>query len=139
MPTDDTPGAREAGAVHFADRALETFMSDLLPIVRGGLEAMNGRVSETFDGVDAFADLSEAQQDQIITAVEQEDPNFFFFARVLVLSFFSADPRILSFLSRQRFVMRFVPGTHSTRMQLSVVWLTAGEPRQPGCGSNSPR
>lgn len=85
VPTDDTPGAREAGSVYFADRALGDFMSDLLPIVRGGLEAMNGRVAEAHPGVVAFADLTEAQQDEVIGAVEREDPGFFFFAKTLVL------------------------------------------------------
>jgi len=85
VPTDETPGAREAGSVYFADRALGDFMSELLPIVRGGLEAMNGRVASTFDDATAFADLTEAQQDQIIGAVEQDDPNFFFFAKTLVM------------------------------------------------------
>lgn len=85
VPTDDTPGAREAGSVYFADRALETFMADLLPIVRAGLESMNARVADTFPPAGAFADLSEERQDEIIGAVEQEDPAFFFFAKTLVL------------------------------------------------------
>jgi gluconate 2-dehydrogenase gamma chain len=85
VPTDETPGAREAGAVYFADNALGSFMSELLPIVRGGLEEMNGRVAASFDGVATLAELSEVQQDQIITSVEQEDPGFFFFAKTLVM------------------------------------------------------
>ncbi len=85
VPTDDTPGAREAGSVYFADHALGTVLSDLLPMVREGLGAMDERVRKTFPDADAFADLSEAQQDEIITAVEAEDPGFFFFARTLVM------------------------------------------------------
>jgi gluconate 2-dehydrogenase gamma chain len=85
VPTDDTPGAREAGVVHFADSALETFLSNLLPIIRPGLAAMNERVRNSFPGEEAFADLSEASQDAVIGEVEREDPNFFFFARLLVM------------------------------------------------------
>jgi len=92
VPTDDTPGAREAGAVHFADRALQTFLDELLPVVRDGLSNMNRRVADAFGGSGAFADLSEYQQDEIITGVEQEDPNFFFFARVLVVVSLMAEP-----------------------------------------------
>ena len=92
VPTDDTPGAREAGAVQFADRALETFLSEVLPIVREGLSDMNARVAETFGGIGAFADLAGDQQDLVITAVEQEDPNFFFFARALVMMSLMAEP-----------------------------------------------
>jgi len=85
VPTDDTPGAREAGVVRFADQALDGFFSELLPVVRGGLEGMSGRVTDSFPGAGAFADLPETQQDEIITAVEREDPGFFFFGRTLVM------------------------------------------------------
>jgi hypothetical protein len=92
VPTDDTPGAHEAGAIHFADLALETFLDELLPIVRDGLSAMNQRIADTFEGIGTFVELFEGQQDKIITAVEQEEANFFFFARVLVLMSLMAEP-----------------------------------------------
>lgn len=85
VPSDETPGAREAGSVHFADQALGGVLADLLPIVRGGLASLNERAA-TASGVDApFADLGPERQDEIITAVEEEDPGFFFFARTLVV------------------------------------------------------
>jgi gluconate 2-dehydrogenase gamma chain len=93
VPTDDTPGAREAGAVYFADNVLGDFLSDLLPIVRPGLEAMGGRVAQSFPDADSFADLAEEQQDEIIAAVETDDPGFFFFAKTLVLMSLASDPR----------------------------------------------
>src|SRR4051794_29392930 len=37
IPTDDTPGAREAGVVHFIDRALATFLSRLAADYRAQL------------------------------------------------------------------------------------------------------
>lgn len=83
IPTDDTPGAREAQVVYFADEALGGFMGDIAPIVRGGLERLHTRVQDSIDGAASFADLTEAQQDEVIGAVEQEDPGFFFFGRVL--------------------------------------------------------
>lgn len=85
VPTDDTPGAREAGSVYFADQALGTVLSDLLPMVREGLAAMDEDVRERFPNADGFADLSAARQDEIITAMEADDPGFFFFARTLVM------------------------------------------------------
>ena len=78
--------------MHFADRALETFLSDVLPIIQGGLSSMNERAADSFRGVEAFAELSEPRQDEIITAVEQEDPNFFFFARTLVMMSLVTNP-----------------------------------------------
>lgn len=92
VPTDDTPGAREAGSVYFADHALGGVLSDLLPVVRQGLAAMNERVSATFPSEGPFADLPPERQDEIITAVEAEDPGFFFFARTLVVLGLVCDP-----------------------------------------------
>jgi len=85
VPTDDTPGAREAGSVYFADRALSDVLPDLLPMVRQGLASMDERVRATFPDAGAFADLPPERQDEIVAAVETEDPGFFFFARTLVL------------------------------------------------------
>lgn len=92
VPTDDTPGAREAGVVHFADRALGSFLADLLPLVRAGLGGMHERAAALDGRGTAFADLPEARQDEIIGAVEGEDPEFFFFARTLVLFGLVANP-----------------------------------------------
>ena len=83
IPTDDTPGAREAGAVHFADRALGSFMDYLMPIVRPGLADLD-------DGAQSghgrpFSDLDEGSQDALVGQVEAENPGFFFFAKTLVM------------------------------------------------------
>ena len=93
VPSDETPGAREAGAVYFADVVLGDFMAYLLPIVRPGLEALSGRVAESFPETEFFAELAEGQQDEVIAAIETEDPGFFFFAKTLVLMSLAADPR----------------------------------------------
>lgn len=84
VPSDDTPGAREAGSVYFADQALADPMAPFLPLIRAGLEDMAARIP---DGATAgsFAELTEAEQDEIIGAIEQENPPFFFFARTLVV------------------------------------------------------
>jgi gluconate 2-dehydrogenase gamma chain len=82
LPTDDTPGAREAGCVGFADQALGTFMADLLPAMRGGLEGLAQRARAAGR---PFAELDEDVQDEIVGAVEREDPGFFFVARSLVV------------------------------------------------------
>jgi gluconate 2-dehydrogenase gamma chain len=90
IPADETPGAREAGAVHFADRALGSFMAELLPEIRGGLARLHERALA--GGGSAFADLAEARQDELVADVESEDPSFFFLARTLVVLGMVSDP-----------------------------------------------
>jgi len=84
VPSGDTPGAREAGSVYFADQALGSFMDELLPIIRGGLADLDERARATEPGIQGFEALDEARQDEIIGAVETENPGFFFFGRTLV-------------------------------------------------------
>jgi gluconate 2-dehydrogenase gamma chain len=90
IPTDETPGAREAGAVYFADRALGAFMSELLPEIRAGLARLDERALAAGDR--PFAELTEARQDELVAAVEREDPAFFSFARSLVVLGMVSDP-----------------------------------------------
>ena len=93
VPTDDTPGAREAGAVYFADRALGTFLADILPIVRSGLASLSERARVADPTRAGFSSLDERAQDRIIRDVEADASSpFFFMARVLVMLGTFSDP-----------------------------------------------
>ncbi|HZT23787.1 MAG TPA: gluconate 2-dehydrogenase subunit 3 family protein, partial [Verrucomicrobiae bacterium] len=46
IPTDETPGAHEAGVVYFVDRALASFAADSQKIFRAGLPELQARVAE---------------------------------------------------------------------------------------------
>lgn len=50
FPSDESPGAREAGVIHFMDRAFGTFAANLLTPVRGGLNELHVTVAERFAG-----------------------------------------------------------------------------------------
>ena len=70
IPSDSTPGAREAGAVYFIDRALFTFASDAQQIYRDGLPALQSRVRQLFPSVDRFSSASADQQDEILRSLD---------------------------------------------------------------------
>ena len=72
IPTTDTPGANEAGVIHFIDRALGTEMQGLLDALRVQLADLNTQVSQADPGVHRFAELDEAQQDERLAAIETE-------------------------------------------------------------------
>jgi len=92
VPTGDTPGAREAGSVYFADRALSGELSDLLPIVREGFAMIQAWSAEISPRGRRFAQLPEEGQDRLIARVEEAEPDFFFFARALVTLGLVTDP-----------------------------------------------
>lgn len=89
IPTDDTPGAREAGVVHFIDRSLESFFSGFLPPVRGWLGGLQSYVQDQHDGIDGFADLSEATQADVLREVEAQGGPFGLIRIMVVLGMFS--------------------------------------------------
>ena len=71
IPSDDLPGAREAGVVFFIDRALKTFASETLPVYEKGLAEVNQLTSEKHPGVKAFADASPEQQESLMAVLAQ--------------------------------------------------------------------
>jgi len=66
IPTDETPGAREAGVVYFIDRGLATFAAEDQEKYREGLPEMQARVSEMFLGTNKFSGLTAEQQDEVL-------------------------------------------------------------------------
>jgi gluconate 2-dehydrogenase gamma chain len=72
IPTDDSPGAREAGVVYFIDRGLSTFATDDQKTYREGLPELQARVGEMFPGVSKFSSLTSEQQDEVLHTFDQE-------------------------------------------------------------------
>jgi gluconate 2-dehydrogenase gamma chain len=71
IPTDETPGAREAGVVYFIDRGLATFYIDDQKTYHEGLPELQARVSEMFPGVAKFSGLATEQQDEILYSFDE--------------------------------------------------------------------
>lgn len=90
MPTTDTPGAKQAGVIHFMDRALGGFEKEVLPDVRKGLVDLGGRAAKRKAGA-KFSALAAAQQDAILTEIEKGE--FFQGIRYLTMVGMFADPR----------------------------------------------
>jgi gluconate 2-dehydrogenase gamma chain len=90
IPTDDTPGAREAGVIYFIDRALNTFRADDLEPIRAGLQDLESRVREDHAGVEAFSALTDDQQIEALRAIEESD--FFRTVRFLTVAGMFAHP-----------------------------------------------
>ena len=72
IPSDETPGAREAGVVYFIDRALATFDGDKRAIYTQGLAEAERKRAEMFPSM-SFADLRPEQQIQLLHAIEKTD------------------------------------------------------------------
>ena len=90
IPTDDTPGSREARTVYFIDRALGTFDREKQPVYRKGLQELAARTAEMFPGAAKFSALTSEQQIQLLTAIEKTE--FFNQVRLHTIVGFFANP-----------------------------------------------
>ena len=72
---DGRPGAAEAGAVYFIDRALGTFNAAQRPLYTEGIADLNRRAQAKLAGAPSFAALPVPQQDEVMRNIE--DTPFF--------------------------------------------------------------
>jgi len=75
IPSDETPGAHEAGVVYFIDRGLTTFDIDDQKTYREGLPALQARVREMFPGKSKFSALTAEQQDEVLHSFDEQSPH----------------------------------------------------------------
>lgn len=83
IPTDDTPGAREAGVVYFIDRALASFLSQLGGDYRAQLAEFQATFRSRHSGAASFAAVSLKQQIEYLQTVDRSP--FFESTRLLTL------------------------------------------------------
>jgi len=68
---DGRPGAHEAGVVYFVDKALATFNAAQKKLYGKGLADLDRRAKRRVKGAAGFADLTPAQQDDVIHTIEK--------------------------------------------------------------------
>ncbi len=90
IPTDDTPGAREARVIYFIDRALATFASEERAAFLKGLKELQSQVKKRFKTTTSFSELSSAQQIQLLKAIEKSQ--FFELVRTMTIIGMFANP-----------------------------------------------
>lgn len=71
VPTDDTPGAREAKIVRFIDRSLGTWAKDQKPQLDGALKALGDFVAKKRKGNRSFAAVPVAERTKLLEDFEK--------------------------------------------------------------------
>ena len=90
IPSDDMPGAREAGVIFFIDRALATFAASQRDDYAKGLPVLQAKTQEMFPNVPRFSQATPDQQDAVLKALEGQ-PIFELIREHTVMGFV-ADP-----------------------------------------------
>jgi gluconate 2-dehydrogenase gamma chain len=70
IPSDGTPGAREAGVIYFIDRALATFDTDKRALYTEGLRQAQDKRRELFPASQSIAALQPDVQIRLLHAIE---------------------------------------------------------------------
>jgi hypothetical protein len=70
IPSDGSPGAREAGVIYFIDRALATFASEQRDDYAKGLPVLEAKTREMFPNTPRFSQATPVQQDGVLKALE---------------------------------------------------------------------
>lgn len=83
IPTDETPGANEAGVIHFIDNVLGSSRTEVLSPVRAGLASLQDAVSRGHGGR-KFSELEPQAQDAALRDIE--DTPFFSTMRYLTIA-----------------------------------------------------
>ncbi len=92
IPTDDTPGAREARVIGFIDRALATFAKSERPVITKGLAELRRDVARRHPGATSFAALGGPDQIAILKALDAAKSPFFEAVRVATITGLLANP-----------------------------------------------
>jgi gluconate 2-dehydrogenase gamma chain len=87
IPTTDTPGATEAGVIHFIDQAFDAEMSSQLEFARGALGEFNQALNDVHGDL-RFDELDEDTQDAFLTTRERT-PLFQLMWAMTIFGFFS--------------------------------------------------
>lgn len=88
IPTDDTPGAREAHCVYFIDRALTTFAKNSQPAYIQGVQDLQAKTQQLFPDASKFSALAPEQQVKVLTEIEKT-PFFNMVRTHTVIGFFA--------------------------------------------------
>jgi gluconate 2-dehydrogenase gamma chain len=71
IPTDQTPGAREARCLYFIDRALSTFARSSQPAYLPGLRELQAKTQQLYPEGGKFSALLSGQQIKTLTEIEK--------------------------------------------------------------------
>ena len=91
IPSNDTPGAREAGAIYLIDTVLADIDPKIHEPLKQGLQDFQDTLQSTY-GVSSFASLDQQQQIEALTSIE--DTDFFGTLRFLTIAGTFCDPSL---------------------------------------------
>ena len=92
LPSDDSPGAREAHVVRFIDKALATWAKDQRPVFAKGIAELRKRAHKENVAAKSFVALTDDRRHAVIASLEKDKHPFFFALRAATIAGMFANP-----------------------------------------------
>ena len=92
IPTDDSPGAREAKVVYFIDHSLANWAAPTKADFTKGLTELNAEVEKRWPGTGHFSKLTGPRQIELLTDWEKQKKPFFEAVRSATLAGMFSNP-----------------------------------------------
>jgi gluconate 2-dehydrogenase gamma chain len=92
IPSDGSPGAREAHVVYFIDKSLATWAKDQRPFFAKGIAELRKRARKEDAAAKSFAELSDDRRRAVIASLEKDKHPFFFTLRGATITGMFANP-----------------------------------------------
>jgi gluconate 2-dehydrogenase gamma chain len=92
IPTDDSPGAREAKVVYFIDHSLANWAAATKPDFTKGLTELNTEAEKRWPGTSRFSKLTGPQQIELLTDWEKQKKPFFEAVRTATITGMFSNP-----------------------------------------------
>lgn len=137
IPTDQDPGALEAGVIDYIERTLSNYAKHAAKLYFDGVSELD-RLAREKVGAEAFIALAPEEQDEILRSLEQGASRFFAVLLEHTMEGFYGDPRHGGNKNRVGWKMIGFPGPSFPKgYEPPLGWYDANEPN--GFGSAKKR
>jgi gluconate 2-dehydrogenase gamma chain len=126
LPSDGTPGAKEAGALYFIDNTLTGFAKEQAPLFASGLADLAKSVGAKHGASAKFSTLTPEQQDALLKSIEKTP--FFGAMRFATIAGFLALPKYGG--NRDYIGWKFIGQEHAFEQKAPFGWYDRPENQQ---------
>jgi len=126
LPSDDGPGAKEAGVLYFIDNTLVGYAKEQAPLFASGLADLAKSVTAKHGATAKFSTLAPAQQDDMLKSIEKTP--FFGAMRFATIAGFLALPKYGG--NKDYIGWKFIGQEHSFEQKAPFGWYDRPENQQ---------
>ena len=126
LPSDESPGAKEAGVLYFIDNTLVGYAKEQAPLFASGMSDLAKSVSTKHGATAKFSTLTPTQQDEMLKSIEKTP--FFGAMRFATIAGFLALPKYGG--NKDYIGWKFIGQEHAFEQKAPFGWYDRPENQQ---------